>query len=280
MKTPCDRIDSHQHFWRYEPMDYPWINDGMTVLKRDFLPGDLVPLMRSAGFQGSVAVQARQSIEETEFLLELADQHEFIRGVVGWVDLRSDKIHSQLSKYSAHSKFRGVRHVVQDEPDDQFMVRPDFKHGIATLKDFDLRYDLLVFPRQLPAAVTLVETFPSQAFVLDHMAKPNIRGGEIEPWKTLVERLAKSQNVSCKLSGMVTEATLGNWQAGEFHRYLDIVIAAFGLDRVMIGSDWPVCTLSGGYQSVLNIVIDYIKQFSNQEQTAILGGNCSRFYGI
>jgi L-fuconolactonase len=280
MNTACPRIDSHQHFWRYDPMQYPWISDPMAVLKRDFLPEDLAPLLASSGFQGSVAVQARQSIEETQFLLELAAQNDFIRGVVGWVDLRSEKVNSQLSKYSSYSAFRGVRHVVQDEPDDNFMLRPDFRRGIGTLQEFNLTYDLLVFPRQLPAAATLVESFPKQAFVLDHIAKPAISRAEIEPWKTLVERLAKSRNVFCKLSGMVTEATWAKWQPGEFHRYLDVIITAFGVDRVMIGSDWPVCTLSGGYQSALNVVIDYIKQFSNQEQAAILGGNCSRFYGI
>jgi len=280
MPEQLSRIDSHQHFWRYDPVAYPWINDGMGVLKRDFLPNDLAPLLSSVDFGGSIAVQARQSIEETGWLLDLANQHELIRGVVGWVDLRSTELDAQLSKYSPHSKFRGVRHVVQDEPDDNFLFRPDVRRGIKQLRAFNLTYDLLIFPRQLPAAITLVETMTEQPFVLDHLAKPAIRDKQLEPWKTQIERLAQWQNVSCKLSGMVTEAVHGKWQAQEFHRYLDVVISAFGTHRVMIGSDWPVCTLSGDYSSVLGIVTDYIKQFSTEEQMAILGGNCARFYGI
>jgi L-fuconolactonase len=280
LKTPSDRIDSHQHFWRYEPVDYSWIADDMAVLKRDFLPAHLSPLLSSAGFHGCVAVQARQSTEETDFLLGLAAQHDFIRGVIGWVDLKSEDVSTVLRKYSAFSKFRGVRHVLQDEPDDEFMLQPNFKRGIAALREFNLTYDLLVFPRQLQAAATLVEAFPNQPFVLDHIGKPPIKTREIEPWRTLVERLAKFPNVFCKLSGMVTEAIPGKWAPLDFHPYLEAVIAAFGLERVMIGSDWPVCLLSGEYKPVLNIVIDYIKQFSNQEQAAIVGGNCLRFYGI
>jgi L-fuconolactonase len=274
------RLDSHQHFWRYDPIAYPWISDSMGILKRDFLPKDLAPLLASVDFQGSIAVQARQSIEETEWLLELSNQFDSIRGVVGWVDLRSTALEAQLSKYSAHSKFRGVRHVVQDEPDDDFLLRPDFQQGVQQLRRFNLTYDLLIFPRQLPAAIALVEALPQQPFVLDHIAKPAIREGQLEPWKTNVERLARAKNVYCKLSGMVTEAVHGKWQPHHFHRYLDIVIGAFGSDRVMIGSDWPVCLLSGDYQRVQRIVLDYIKQFPVETQSAITGGNCSRFYGI
>jgi L-fuconolactonase len=280
MNNQPPRIDSHQHFWRYDPVAYPWITDRMQVLRRDYLPNDLAPLLASIEFEGTVAVQARQEIEETEWLLELSAQHDFIRGVVGWMDLRSPEISAQLKKYSAHRKLRGVRHVVQDEPDDFFMLRPEFERGIERLHEFNLTYDLLVFPKQLPAAVTLVEAFRTQPFVLDHIGKPAIRDGELQPWKENVERLAQFENVFCKLSGMVTEAVLNKWQPDEFHRYLDIVITAFGKDRVMIGSDWPVCTLSGDYRSVMNIVLDYIKQFPTEARAAILGGNCSRFYGI
>ena len=252
----------------------------MHVLRRDYLPNELAPLLDSIEFEGAVAVQARQAIEETEWLLELSAQHDFIRGVVGWVDLRGPEIGADLEKHSAHRKLRGVRHVVQDEPDDFFMLKPEFQRGIGRLHEFNLTYDLLVFPKQLPAAATLVRSFPTQPFVLDHIGKPAIRDGELQPWKENMERLAQFGNVLCKLSGMVTEAALSNWQPQEFHRYLDIVITAFGTDRVMIGSDWPVCTLSGDYKSVMNIVIDYIKQFPIEARAAILGGNCSRFYGI
>jgi L-fuconolactonase len=274
------RLDSHQHFWRYDRIEYPWISDAMGVLKRDFLPKDLAPLLASVGLEGSIAVQARQSLEETEWLLELADHHELIRGVVGWVDLRSTELDAQLRKYCAHPKFRGVRHVVQDEPDDNFMLGPDFQRGIRKLHAFNLTYDLLTFPKQLPAAIALVESLPAQPFVLDHIAKPAIRDGQLEPWKNLIERLAQSKNVFCKLSGMVTETSWNKWKPEDFRRYLDIVVAAFGTDHVMIGSDWPVCLLSGDYNSVQAIVLNYIQQFSMETQMAILGGNCSRFYGI
>jgi len=280
MNTKPLRLDSHQHFWRYDPAAYSWMTDRMKILRRDYLPGDLIPLLASIEIEGTIAVQARQVVEETEWLLELSEQHNFIRGVVGWLDLRGPEIGADLKKYSAHKKLRGVRHVVQDEPDDFFMLRPEFKRGIGRLHEFNLTYDLLVFPKQLPAAATLVESFPMQPFVLDHIGKPAIRDGEVQPWKENVERLAQFENAFCKLSGMVTEAALGNWQPHEFHRYLDIIIKAFGTDRVMIGSDWPVCTLSGDYSSVMNVVIDYIKQFPIEARAAILGGNCSRFYGI
>jgi L-fuconolactonase len=280
MNSTTKGIDSHQHFWKYDPPAYPWINESMSVLKRDFLPEDLAPLLASVGFAGAVAVQARQVVEETEWLLALSEKHDFIRAVVGWVDLRAPDIATVLRKYSAYPKLRGVRHVVQDEPDDRFMLSPEFQRGTACLHEVNLTYDLLIFPKQLPAAVSLAERFPAQPFVLDHIGKPSILNREIEPWKTHLERLARCPNVYCKLSGMVTEAALGKWQPDEFYPYLDMVIAAFGTERVMIGSDWPVCTLSGEYVSVVGIVMEYIRQFSTEAQTQILGGNCSRFYGI
>jgi L-fuconolactonase len=256
------------------------MTDTMGALKHDFLPADLEPLLKSIHFDGCVAVQARQSLEETEWLLDLAESHSFIKGVVGWVDLQSEKLGEQLQKFAGHPKLAGVRHVVHDEPDDHFMLRPQFRRGIAQLREFGLTYDLLLFPKHLPVAAQLVEEFPQQPFVLDHIAKPGIAAGTISPWQEDLRRLAKSPNVFCKLSGMVTEARWKQWQPRDFQRYLDVVVEAFGADRLMIGSDWPVCTLSGEYAAVMNIVIDYVKQFPPDTQAGILGDNCAAFYGI
>jgi L-fuconolactonase len=274
------RIDSHQHFWKYNPAHQVWMTEEMAVLRRDYLPDELKPLLQAIQFDGTIAVQARQMVEETEWLLELSDQHPFIKGVVGWVDLRSPHLREQLEKFAKHPKLVGVRHVVHDEPDDHFMLRPDFRRGIAQLREFGLTYDLLLFPKHLPVAVQLVAEFPHQPFVLDHLAKPAIREGWVSPWRQDLRRLAEFPNVFCKLSGLVTEAKWKQWQPEDFHRYLDLVIEAFGTERVMIGSDWPVCTLSGDYASTMRIVIDYAQQFSAQVRDDILGGNCARFYRI
>jgi L-fuconolactonase len=256
------------------------MTDAMDALRRDYLPDELAPLLQGIGFHGSIAVQARQMAIETDWLLELADRSEFIKGVVGWVDLLSPELPGQLEAYSKNPKLVGVRHVVQDEPDDHFMLRPEFRRGMAQLRHLDLAYDLLLFPRHLPVAVKLVAEFAHQPFVLDHIAKPPIRAGQISPWAEEIKKLAEFPNVFCKLSGMVTEAEWKRWRPEDFHRYLDIVIEAFGVERVMIGSDWPVCTLSGDYESTMRIVIDYARQFSPQVREAILGGNCARFYGL
>jgi len=252
----------------------------MEVLRRDYLPDELEPLLKAIGFDGTIAVQARQMLEETEWLLKLADERDFIKGVVGWVDLRSPELHGQLERYAKHPKLAGVRHVLHDEPDDRFMLLPEFRRGIAQLREFGLTYDLLLFPKHLPIAVELVAEFPSQPFVLDHIAKPVIREGQLSPWREDLMRLAQFPNVLCKLSGMVTEAKWKQWRPEDFHRYLDIVVEAFGADRVMTGSDWPVCTLSGDYVSTMNLVIDYVRQFPAEVREGILGGNCARFYGI
>ncbi len=274
------RIDAHQHFWYYTPQGYGWIGPEMTVLKQDRLPADLVPLLRAANLDGTVAVQARQTLEETQWLLDLADQHDFIRGVVGWVDLSSAELHAQLARFGAHSKFRGVRHVVQDEPDDQFMLREDFLRGISALARFGLTYDLLIFPRHLSAACHLVARFPDQPFVLDHLAKPFIKDGMLEPWATDIRRLAAFPNVVCKVSGMVTEADWQHWQPADFRPYLDVVLGAFGPERIMFGSDWPVCTLAGSYEQVCGIVTEFIGRLSPGEQAAILGETAWQFYGL
>jgi L-fuconolactonase len=279
IQTPM-RLDSHQHFWHYTPAGYTWMTDQMGVLKHDFLPQDLRPLLDGIRFDGCVAVQARQDLQETQFLLKLAERHPFIKGVVGWVDLCSDQLPNQLQQFAAHPKLVGVRHIVHDEPDDNFMLRPDFRRGISQLQEFNLAYDLLLFPRHLPVAVQLVEEFPDQSFVLDHIAKPGIAERSISPWQENLHHLAKFPNVFCKLSGMVTETGWKQWQPGDFHRYLDITCEAFGPERCLIGSDWPVCTLSGEYEAVMKIVIDYVRKFSVKVQTAILGENCARFYHI
>ena len=274
------RLDAHQHFWKYSPDEYGWINDKMAVLQRDFLPADLRPLLAAEGFDGSIAVQARQSLEETRWLLELAAHDDIVKGVVGWVDLRSPDLAAQLHQFSQNPKLVGVRHVVQDEPDDEFMLRPEFRRGISRLAEYGLAYDILVFPRQLPAALKLVKEFPNQRFVVDHIAKPLIAEGRIEPWGSGIRELAMAENVSCKVSGMVTEARWDAWKPQDFRPYLDVVLNAFGAGRLMIGSDWPVCTVAGTYGRTMGLVRDYIGQLTSSEQDAIVGGNCARFYEL
>jgi len=274
------RLDSHQHFWQYNPDEHVWMNDKMEILKHDYLPKDLEPLLKESGFDGTIAVQARQLVTETEWLLELAGRNEIIKGVVGWVDLCSDKINEQLDKYSKDTNLKGVRHVVQDEPDDNFMLGTAFQNGIAQLKKYDLTYDVLVYPKQLPASIELVKKFSEQLFVIDHIAKPDIMNKVTKGWAEDITTMAGFSNVYCKLSGMVTETNWHHWSPEEFKVYLDMVIGAFGPDRVMIGSDWPVCTLCGDYKSVMGVVIKYIEQFSKEEQDNMLGGNCARFYSV
>ena len=272
------RIDAHQHFWHYDPAYHVWMTDAMAALRRDYLPDEFAPLLRAAGFDGTIAVQARQLLQETEWLLALAERHPWVQGVVGWVDLCSAELPAQLERLAPHPKLVGVRHVVHDEPDDRFMLRPDFRRGIGRLREFGLTYDLLLFPRHLEVAVTLVDEFPEQPFVLDHLAKPAIRDGLLSPWKQDLERLAERPNVFCKLSGMVTEARWNEWKPGDFRPYLDVVVEEFGPERLMIGSDWPVCTLAADYRSALGLVLDYVAALSADARAGILGGNCARFY--
>lgn len=274
------KIDAHQHFWKYDPVDYAWISEPMRAIARDYFPQDLAPLQEALGFEGSVAVQARQSLEENDFLLGLAETHERVKGVVGWVDLRSPRVEEQLDRYAGHPKFVGVRHVVQDEPDDRFLLRPDFMRGVGWLHAYHLTYDLLTYPRQLPAAIEFVRAFPDHRFVLDHISKPFIKDGTLSPWDTHIRQLAAFDNVYCKLSGMVTEADWAAWKAADFRPYLEVVVEAFGTSRLMIGSDWPVCEVAASYAEVMQIVTDFIEQFSPAEQAAILGGNCMAFYGL
>ena len=274
------RIDAHQHFWLYDPAEHGWMSDKLAALRRDFMPHDLKPLLQTLEFDGCVTVQVRQNVDETRWMLELADRHDFIRGVVGWVDLRSPNLRTQLDHFAGHPKLVGVRHIVQDEPDNNFMLRDDFRRGIGQLAAFGLTYDVLVYPRQLAAAFRLVEEFPGQPFVLDHIAKPPIAEGSLTPWESDLRRLAELPNIYCKLSGMVTEARWNAWQPSDFHPYLDVVFEAFGPDRLMIGSDWPVCTLAAEYAAAMSIVLDYISQLPPAAQDGILGENCARFYGL
>ncbi|NDC53814.1 MAG: amidohydrolase [Planctomycetia bacterium] len=273
-------IDAHQHFWRYSPAEYPWIGPGMDRLAKDYLPADLETVARPVGVGGSVAVQARQSLAETRWLLDLAAADPFVLGVVGWVDLRSATVADELAAFVPDEKFVGVRHVVQDEPDPRFLLGEAFVRGVRTLHRFGLTYDLLLFPPQLPAASELVGLLPEQPFVLDHLAKPRIESGEIVAWRRDIEVLAGHENVCCKLSGMVTEAAWRRWKPADFTPYLDAALTAFGPERLMFGSDWPVCLVSGDYADVVGIVTDFIATLSAAEQDEIRHRTARRFYHL
>lgn len=274
------RVDAHQHFWAYSADNYPWIGEGMERLARDYLPADLKPLLAAKGLAGSVAVQARQSLEETRWLLALAAEHPGILGVVGWVDLRSEDVGSQLAEFAGNPRFVGVRHVVQDEPDVRFLLGEAFVRGLRQLQAHGLTYDLLLFPPQLPAAIDVVGMLPEQPFVLDHLAKPGIKAGTLDPWRADIQALAKHPNVTCKLSGMVTEAAWQGWKREDFTPYLEVALEAFGPSRLMYGSDWPVCLLAAEYPDVFGIVEDFLGKLGDDERQQILGGTATRFYGL
>ena len=274
------KIDSHQHFWRYDPAKHGWISDAMAALKRDFLPPDLNPELEAAGIGASVAVQADQSEDETLFLLDQAKHYAAVAGVVGWVDLCADDVHRRLASFFHHDKLCGFRHVLQDEKDDRFMLRDSFVRGIAALRQFDFTYDILIYPRQLPAAIELVAKFPEQAFVIDHIAKPPTKRGETATWAQNIREIAGAPNVFCKLSGMVTEADWKHWSEDNFRPYLDIVFEAFKPSRLMFGSDWPVCLLAGTYGQVKQLVEIYTQKLSGAEKEGIFGSNAARFYGL
>jgi len=274
------KIDTHQHFWTYNDRDYGWMGPGMETLKRDRLPEHLKPLLEEAGVDGTVAVQARQTLEETEWLLRLADENPFIKAVVGWVDLRGEGLRQELERLAGRPRFRGVRHVIHDEPNDRFMGRESFQNGIGLLAEFNLTYDLLVRPRHLAPACELVEKFPNQMFIVDHIAKPLIKDGVMAPWDAHIRRLAEYDNVYCKVSGMVTEADWAAWKPSDFVPYMDVVFEAFGAERITLGSDWPVCTVAGEYGEVMRVAAAYVDRLSPDERAAVWGGNARRFYGI
>jgi L-fuconolactonase len=273
-------IDAHQHFWIYDPQEYDWIDDSMAAIRRDFLPEDLEPELQRNSFEGSVVVQVRQTLEETRWLLNLADRSPNILGVVGWVDLRSPEVRSQLSEFAKNPKLVGIRHIVQSEPDDRFLLRDDFLRGIAILEEFDLAYDILIYTKHLPVAAEFAERFPRQRFVLDHMAKPPIKNHAIEPWASGIRRLAASPNVFCKISGLVTEADWAHWTPEDITPYLDIAFNCFGPSRLMIGSDWPVCLVASSYSRTMDVIKSYLRRQTPETRETVLGGNAQRFWRL
>jgi L-fuconolactonase len=274
-------IDAHHHLWKYSAAEYGWITPEMTVIRRDFLPADLEPLMHHFGIEGTVAVQARQTLEETAWLLELAEKHPLIRGVVGWVPLTEGAgVKRSLERFAAHKRLRSVRHVVQDEADPRYILRKDFNEGVSALREFGLRYDILIFERHLPAAIEFVDRHPNQTFILDHIAKPRIKDKIISPWDRNMRELAKRQNVYCKLSGMITEADPRRWTAEGLQPYIDVVFGVFGPRRVMYGSDWPVMLLAGDYERWYRTVRLAVAKLSQAEQDRIMGGTAAEAYGI
>ena len=279
-ELPMNKIDAHQHFWKFDPIRDSWIAEEMETIRRDFLPQDLEPLLKENGFEGCVVVQSDQSEEENDFQLNNAEKFPFIKGVVGWVDFQADNIEERLSHYSTFPKMKGFRHVLQGERDRAFMLRPAFKRGISKLKGFNFTYDILIFQDQLAFAREFVSTFPDHPFVLDHLAKPDIRSGAIQDWEKDIKALAEHENVSCKISGMVTEADWKNWKVDDFTAYMDAVVAAFGTKRIMFGSDWPVCQVAATYKQVTDLVRQYFSSFSPDEQARFFGGNASTFYSL
>ena len=273
-------IDAHQHYWIYNVKEYGWLDDSMADLRRNFLPAGLKPELERCDFDGSVLVQVRQTLEETRWMLELAAQSPAILGVVGWVDLCSPNVATQLSEVSKNPKLVGIRHIVQAEPDDRFLMRPDFLRGVSLLDDFNLAYDILIYTRHLPVAAEFVARFPRQRFVLDHLAKPPIRSGQIDVWAKGIQRLATFPNVFCKLSGLVTEADWQQWTPKQITPYLDVAFESFGPERLMIGSDWPVCLVAASYERAINVVKNYLDLQPTAVREAVLGGNAQRFWKL
>ena len=273
------KIDSHQHFWIFDPVRDSWITPEMEVIQRDFLPGDLKPVLDANGMDGCVAVQSDQSDSETEFLLHLADANDFIKGVVGWIDLRAPKLYDRLEVCSQFEQLKGFRHVVQGEPDG-FLLQPDFIKGVAQLAAFDFTYDILIYPNQLSEAFEFAKQLAKVRFVLDHIAKPYIKKEETDSWAKDIRKLAELPNVSCKVSGMVTEADWFTWQKSDFKPYLDVVFEAFGTNRILFGSDWPVCLVAAKYGDMKAIVTEYISSLSKSEQEKIMGENAIQFYNL
>lgn len=273
-------IDAHQHFWQYDPVRHDWIDDTMATIRRDFLPADLKKIYTENGINGCVAVQADQTLTETDFLLDLADQNDFIKGVVGWVDLRSNQLESVLEPYKTRQKLKGFRHVVQGEIDHNFLLRPEFLNGISIIQKKGYTYDILVFPHQLGAVLEFVSLFDTMPFVIDHIAKPYIKDGFFKGWANQMMAIAKHENVYCKLSGMITEADYATWTPEQIYPYLELVLKAFGSKRIMFGSDWPVCQVAGNYDSVKDLITQFITTLSTDEQAAIMGENAVAFYDL
>lgn len=274
------KIDAHHHYWKYNPVEYDWIDDAMAAIRADFLPETLEATIQAAGVDGVVTVQARQLVEETEWLLQMAQKHDFMKGVVGWLPLIDADLVRSLEFYSEVPKLKGLRHVLQGEPDMEYMLRPDFDRGLSLLKNFNLVYDILIFERQLPNTIRMVDRHPNQVFVLDHIAKPLIAQNELQPWSDNLRELARRENVYCKLSGMVTEADFNSWTSEQLKPYFDVVLEAFGPNRLMWGSDWPVCLVATSYNRWVQLISETISSFSETEQQTILGTNAQRVYNL
>jgi L-fuconolactonase len=273
-------IDAHHHLWRYQPEEYPWMDDGMEMLRRDYLSAELEEVARAAGVSGTIVVQARQTMQETKWLSNLAARSDLIRGVVGWAPLANPDVGKELERLSVLPKMKGMRHVLHDEPDPFYMLRDDFNRGIGLLKHYGLRYDLLVFESHLPQTVEFVDRHPNQIFIVDHIAKPRIRDRALSPWKEELKELAQRSNVYCKVSGMVTEAKWNSWTAEELTPYFETVFEAFTPRRTMFGSDWPVMTLASTYCGWVELVKRVICRFSSDEQERVLAGTAVEAYEL
>lgn len=273
-------IDAHHHLWKHNDRDYVWMSDAMTGLRRNFLVPELEHVMRESGVEGTVAVQARQTTEETEWLLDLAARHPFILGVVGWVPLGELDAAPILERFAQHPRLKAVRHVLHDEPDDFYMLRADFNRGVRMLHGYGLAYDILIFERHLPQTIEFVDRHPEQIFVVDHIAKPMIRDGVLSPWQERIRELAKRENVYCKVSGMATEADWKTWTTDLLRPYFDVVLSAFGPKRLMFGSDWPVLTLAGNYKTWMNTFRSFVCELSPDEQECIYRGTASAAYRL
>jgi L-fuconolactonase len=274
------RIDAHHHLWRYTPQEYGWIDEEMKALRRDFLPADLTEAMASAGIDGTVAVQARQTLEETRWLLDLAENNDAIRAVVGWAPIAGEEFPACMEEFDGRAKLKGLRHVIQGEKDEHYILREDFNSGIRTMLGSGLVYDILIYERHLEDTIHFVDEHPNQIFVLDHVAKPLIAGGVMEPWATRMRELGKRENVWCKVSGMVTEAKWDAWSPETLKPYLDVAVEAFGPARLMAGSDWPVCLVASGYAQWWGLLEEYFAGFSETEKAAVFGGNAVEVYGL
>lgn len=274
------RIDAHQHFWKYDPVRDAWITEEMAVLKRDFLPIDLKLLLLQNKVDACVAVQADQSESETDFLIDLSQKFGFIKGIVGWVDLQAPDVRERLEYFSQFPVVKGFRHILQGEKERDKMLQPQFMRGIAELKEFGFTYDILIYKDQLPYIPSFVAAFPDQKFIIDHLAKPDIKGKHLQEWKERINEVAKFENVYCKVSGLVTEADWNHWKKSDFIPYLDTMVEAFGTERLLYGSDWPVCLLAAEYEEVIGLMADYFSSFSHFEQDQVFGGNAIKFYNL
>ena len=273
-------IDSHQHFWKYKPSKHKWIDDSMSLIRKDFMPSDLKKVYNKNKIDGCIAIQAEQTLEETNFLLDLSKENTFIKGIVGWVDLRASNIDNTLEHYSNYKKIKGFRHIVQNEEDHNFLLRPEFLRGISYLEKYNYVYDILIFPHQLETTLEFVKKFPNHKFIIDHIAKPYIKDGLYDEWARLMLEISKYENVFCKISGMITEADYNLWTPEQITPYMDLILTSFGSKRILFGSDWPVCLVAGSYKKVKELVTNFISKLSENEKTNIMGKNAINLYNI